>query len=584
MSTTNTQENIRKSENYFLIAFALINLFAFCLLFGSLTFLTGHILSSWQFPVSILIALLINYRIIKSRDKIHANAVFARSTLAILLIIIGSVFLASLFYDVSFDGQSYHMESVYQLGKSWNPVTTELPDSVNLTEIDYVNHYPKGAEVPEAAIYAITNKIEYGKATNLMLFAACFFLCLSFLYRVNKFSTRKKFWISALFVLNPVTVGELISYYVDGQLAILILCFLVVSVLIMTELESYYLFLLSSIIIITVNLKFTGIPFIAIFVVGLLVLLIINGKMQEFKKVFASAVFAGIIGVVLAGYHPYVVNTVNHQHPFYPVMGKSKKDIIGLVYPESFKNKNRFEKFFISFFSHTDELKIYLDKDPKVPFKVPFTFNKTDLKNAPKLGVKMAGFGPFFSGAVLLSIVLVALMWKRLPDRKWRIGMIVILGTLIFSVFSVSEAWWARFVPQLWLFPLIIVYASEPVEIKSEKWLRNVIYICLGLNICLSLLIIPWNVYKTAEAKYQMAVLKASQDTIKIEMSYFRSNRIRFYENNIPIREQHVEGGPHVDSVIHSSTKFEVPSNIPSVEMPMLLKWVDAVKKKAGGK
>ena len=165
------------------------------------------------------------------------------------------------------------------------------------------------------------------------------------------------------------------------------------------------------------------------------------------------------------------------NHPFYPVMGKTKKDIIGLVYPESFKYKNRFGKFFTSFFSHTDELKIYLDKDPKVPFKIPFTINKTDLKNAPKLGVKMAGFGPFFSGAVIISMVLLLFVWKRVPDRQWRINIIVILGTLLVSVFSVPEAWWARFVPQLWLFPLIIAYMSETSSIKSEKWLqRN--YLC----------------------------------------------------------------------------------------------------------
>ena len=95
-------------------------------------------------------------------------------------------------------------------------------------------------------------------------------------------------------------------------------------------------------------------------------------------------------------------------------------------------------------------------------------------------------------------------------------------------------------------------------------------------------MIIPWNVFKTAQASYQMAVLKASKDTIKIEMSYFRSNRIRFYENNIPVSEQHVEW-VHVDSVIHSSTKFEVPANMAPVEMPLLLRWVDAVKKKVKG-
>ena len=223
------QENIRKSDNYFLISFALINLFAFCLVLGSITFLSGHTLSSWQFPVALLLALFANFRLIKILYKDQSLVFFGRNSVVVLIIVAVSIFVAGLFYDVSFDGQSYHMESVYQLGKGWNPITTELPDSVNRSEIDYVNHYPKGAELPQAAIYTITNKIEYGKATNFMLFAACFFLCLSFLYRIDKFSTRKKIWISALFVLNPVTVGELISYYVDGQLAALLLSFLLVA-------------------------------------------------------------------------------------------------------------------------------------------------------------------------------------------------------------------------------------------------------------------------------------------------------------------------------------------------------------------
>jgi hypothetical protein len=38
-----------------------------------------------------------------------------------------------------------------------------------------------------------------------------------------------------------------------------------------------------------------------------------------------------------------------------------------------------------------------------------------------------------------------------------------------------------------------------------------------------------------------------------------------------------------LDSVIHSSTKFEVPANIPQVEKPILLEWVDAIKKKVKG-
>jgi hypothetical protein len=573
------QANTRNSHLCFLTAFGLVNMLCFTLLLGSATFLSGHTLSSWQFPLGLAIALFLNYRAALSWEGGNGRRLFYRSCLAMIAISGLSLAVALFFYDVSFDGQSYHMESVYQLGTSWNPVKTELPDSINLTEAIYVNHYPKGSEIPQGAIYHLTGKIESGKATNLVLFGACFFLCLAYLYRQDRFSFRKKLWISALFTLSPVTMGELISFYVDGQMALLLLSLLILCALLYAEQKWYYLFMLTAVMIILVNLKFTGVLFVAVSMAGFLLLLAANKKMALFRQIFVAGAVAAILGAGLAGYYPYLTNALNHGSPFYPVMGPVKKDIISNVYPESFKDKNRFEKFYISFFSHTNELKIYEDKNPKVPPKIPFTFNRTDLSNAPKLGVKMAGFGPFFSGAVLLSLVLFVLMARKNTDRTWFSNCCLVLGTLLLSVFAVPEAWWARLVPQLWLFPLLIAFLSESFPGRTTTFVRGSIYALLAINILLASLIIPWNLVKSEEVKYQISQLKASGDTLRVEFSYFKSNRIRLRENGIPYIEQKV-GDQHVDYLVRSSTRFEPPAHQPSLPEPWLLSRLEGLKKK----
>ncbi|HTQ26625.1 MAG TPA: hypothetical protein VMI35_00785, partial [Puia sp.] len=135
------QPHVRKSLFCFLIAFGLLNILCFALLLGTLSFLTGHTISSWQFPLALVIALFVNFRAARAFDPSDRLPFFFRSGAVIAAVIFFSILLALFFYDVSFDGQSYHMESVYQLGTGWNPVVKQLPDSINLTEAIYVNHY-----------------------------------------------------------------------------------------------------------------------------------------------------------------------------------------------------------------------------------------------------------------------------------------------------------------------------------------------------------------------------------------------------------------------------------------------------------
>jgi hypothetical protein len=119
-----------------------------------------------------------------------------------------------------------------------------------------LNNYGKGVEDPQAAIYAFTNRLETTKSTNFIMLAASFCLVMSFLLRLNRFSFRKKLLFSTLLALNPVTFYQLLNTYVDGQMCSFMLCFMAVAGLLFLDVNRYF-YLLSSILIMLINIKFT---------------------------------------------------------------------------------------------------------------------------------------------------------------------------------------------------------------------------------------------------------------------------------------------------------------------------------------
>jgi hypothetical protein len=127
------------------------------------------------------------------------------------------------------------------------------------------------------------------------------------------------------------------------------------------------------------------------------------------------------------------------------------------------------------------------------------------------------------------------------------------------------------------MFPLIIVFWSLPLDTQSAKWIRRIICISLVADILLASLILPWNVIKTAEVKYQLAQLSASKDTMVVDFSFFRSNRIRLMENHIPFKEQDL---PDTNSfhLVHSYAKFVRPGGLQNLPMPLLIQWTTKFK------
>ena len=563
-----------KSNWWFLTGAALVNTIVFSFILLSLTFIMGHGLGAWHFPFAIILSLLLNYfaaRYFMPGEYIRA---FTRSSLTILLVILLSIFISTLFYDISFDGQMYHLESALQMKAGWNPFKKELPPNIN--QAIWLNHYGKGVEGPQATIYALTNLIESTKATNFILTAGSFCLSLSLLLRLNRFSVRKNFLFSILFAFNPVSFYQLLSTYVDGQLCSFLLCFIVVACFLFLEINRYYLLLLALILIMIINIKFTSIVFAFIFTFGMLFIFLISKGWKAFKSLFIVCSIASAFAIGVIGYFPYVMNTLQFHDPLYPGMKVLQSEAAKQT-PESFINRNRFSKFFTSFFSHTDDLHLYLNKDPAIPSKIPFTLNKTDVYNAAKpFVVHMAGFGPFFSGICISALVLFSLFLWRLKEWKSWIPVFGLIVTVLFSVLLISEAWFARYVPQLWFVPLFLLIVSESDRRKTISVFRNGVYLIMLLNISFCLAAFPYLYFKSAKIKFELDQLKASKQIIPVQFTYYTSNRARFLENEIPYREVNIPDSNAV-FMINSSTKYLVPSVMPDLPKPWVMRlgeWV----------
>jgi hypothetical protein len=550
------------SGSCFLIAFGIINIFALTLLLSSLSFFFSGHLTMFHLPVAIAISLFINWLAAKNWLADHAWTVFTRTNIAIVMILVISILLVMPFYDISFDGQWYHQEAVYQMARGWDPFKRDFPDNTIRNGSFWFNHYAKGIEIFQAGIYLLTGKIESGKATGLILATGSFFLCLYFLDLLQKFSRIKAIWISLLLAFSPLVVVQLLTFCNDGQMSSLLLYAIVTSLLVILEYRKFLLILLFSVIICALNVKFTAILYIAFFMAALLIILFIQKKVY-LRPVLFSVVLSGILGICFIGFNPYVTNYLHAGHPLYPLMGKNKVDIMTAEYPISWRPMNRIQKLFLSLFTHTDDLNLSVDPDPDIPLKIPFTFTKTDVHNSVNPQVTMAGFGALFSGILLLSLILLAFIITKPfpPGKRFLLGALLI--TLSGSILIMEEAWSARYVPQFWFIPLIIALGSGYSSVKGLRYLRTAIYVTVSVNICFSCLSVGWNWVQTRQLNAQLRELKENGQVIPVDFNYYRSNRIRFEEKKIPYAEIKMNGRPDsIRSVSfnHSFAKYLLPT------------------------
>ncbi len=547
--------------------------FALTVVLCALGFFLHIKVGAWQFPLSLIAGIAISARLNKpaASSSFSVKAFTIRYLLPLFLIIAASLLFAGYFYDVSFDGQAYHQEAIILLRNGWNPVFSYQPDGY--MQIIWVNHYVLGIELLESCIYATFGHIEMAKACNLLLFFASFCTAFGFLGRFRRHLSHRIIFICAfLLAANPIVINQLISFYIDGCMASLLLCLLIQLIAFIAFKQQWASSVaILSIVPLLINLKFSSMVYALFF--GFFALVWIFFYCRTFSWRFIGIYGVAVILGFIVGFHPYYTNFRDFQHPLYPLMGKNKKDIMSYNLPKGFDGMPEVQKLLISLFSRTENLDWRKDQTPEL--KVPFTFDKDDFINAPKVDTRVAGFGPMFGGVLILSCILLGVYFRSHVRKKEYRHIAYISLVLLCSLLIMPQSWWARYVPQLWLFPMVLVIFFATVS--RDRIIRGVsLIICLALcfNLCFNVVSIPWNLAMTAHVKYQLYKLKRSGEVIDVSWGNAKSNRVRFQEYGLPYRSTKFKDTTNLTNIVRSDTYFYKPKGYAvDIDEPLLVKW-----------
>jgi hypothetical protein len=177
---------------------------------------------------------------------------------------------------------------------------------------------------------------------------------------------------------------------------------------------------------------------------------------------------AGLCGVLVFGAHPYITNFLRDGHPLYPLFGAGHVDIMTGNRPASLRGLSEPARLWASYFSPTST-----SYDGVQGQKAPFTFQRSEFRAAGEYDPRLAGFGPFFSGAALIALGLSA--WIAFSAKRTRASLLLLAFALALSVSQLvmPESWWARYVAPLWWSPVLVIVAAwftASARIRAASW------------------------------------------------------------------------------------------------------------------
>lgn len=400
------------------------------------------------------------------------------SIATVVAVVGGSVLLALTGHDFSVDGQTYHQQAILAMLDGWNPYRD--PHYTGAHSL-WLSHYTKAPWILSASLATTFGDIEAGKAASKLFVVASFCLAHTSLQTFGLRRAASTF-CALLVAVNPVVVYQFQTYYFDGLLCATITIAAFSAWLLLMKPSLLAAITLAATLAFGFSIKFTAGPFMFVALAAPTLWSLYGAR--ERARCLVLAISAGtIVGLILAT-NPLVSNLSDHGHPFYPLAGKGKVDILSAHAEEDLLSRNRFSKGMISLLSMSDNARLN-ERHLKWPGQV----YASELQTVARVtDVHTGGFGPWASLAIfaVLAYILFVMTWQNSArTTSLQLAAVVIAGLLLSTVLM-PEFWWARYAPQFWTALLLAAVVARQACISSS-WRRvGTAVLCLfALNLAM---------------------------------------------------------------------------------------------------
>ncbi len=486
-------------------------------------FLFGIAIGWWSsiLPLSIVIIGYLLRNDIEKKDKVY---IIAGATFVIIFTILFSMNT----YDFTWDGNAYHKQAVGLLNDGWNPIyyiSSNYNEVVKSSQLGssgalfWAEVYPKASWYFAAAIYSLIGNIEAGKCYTLLFAFVTFGISYNFFSKLyeNKYLL---IFLAILSAFNPVVCAQFQSYYLDGIVSAILTLLIM---LFLEEINSYSIvnhkMEFISLIIWGCNLKFSVILFVVTYCFIFILYRSCVRKKIDWKNIFFLS-GTGLCSAFIIGCSPYLTNLKRYGNMFYGFVGMiDDKQMAKEFGVESLSHTGR---FFASLFGKMSHGSITSLKDL---LKIPFTIHKGELAMYSIVDTRVGGFGVFFSGLFVVSILIIIfrlLLYKRKPySMLFQLSMIYLVISFI-EMMILPQTNQVRYIPQLYLIVILAICEMKEIYVITgkEKCCKGII---VGI-VCIALVnIIPWissAMYRVNDGVITTATFKGMEKECRTGRTY----------------------------------------------------------------
>jgi hypothetical protein len=391
-------------------------------------------------------------------------------------IVAASMLFGTLWWDLSYDGQTYHQAGIRLLADGWNPVwDPRLGESKGA----FVGALPKSAWIFAAVMAKLTGSIETGKALNVLALASGFLLAWPALVSLGV-EERKAKVIAAFAALNPVALQQVTTYYVDGAVASTLLGTIAIAILWVRTGQRSWAILFTMQTALLATLKFPGAAAgaqVTLLLVGWIVWRQPSRRWSAARLAIATAASVAVLGI-----NPFATNWALHGHPAYPAAGPQRFAWLDSVVhrDSSFRALPRPAQVAQSVLARSSD-----NSYAPPALKMPLAISIDEIGAFSSVDTRIGGWGPWFSGALLFGALLVALSPGGAGPRRFQTAAAIGVAMLLplASVLALPFGFYARYAPQLWL------AAIPPLLVASRPAFRGALIGVMAVNIAIVALV-----------------------------------------------------------------------------------------------